>query len=272
MKQTLKNLVIIFILTIITIPSFGWGGHAHSTIAFIAEKHLTPKAKKNLDKILDGKSIVYYASWLDYYRKEMLVEYTTEEGEVKKRDISHAIKIDNDGNVIIQKNREAISVINQSTENLKDYKNLDDSTRLASLQCIIHLVGDMHCPGHVRYADFDKNSVDKQYDNTKVLYNKKKINMHSVWDSRIINETTAGGVYDLAHLVDRVSKKEIKEIQEGTPEEWGKETADRSKNVWYIKDGETITKKYFLEQRDFAYEQIEKAGLRLAKVLNDLFN
>lgn len=271
MNTALKRLAICFALVLMVIPSFGWGSRAHSTIAYIAESHMTPKAKKTVSEILDGKSIVYYASWLDFYRKDMLVEYVNENGETKKGTIPHAIRVDENGVITVNKNRDAISVINQSIENLKDWKNLDDSTRLASLQCIIHLVGDMHCPGHVRYADFDKNSTDKKYDKTKVMYGKKKISMHNVWDSRVIDDITPGGVYDLAYLIDNASKKEIKAIQKGTPEQWGQETADASKGLWYIPEGEKITRNYFLEHRDFAFEQIEKAGLRLAKVLNDLF-
>ena len=37
----------------------------HDVVAAIAENNLTKKAKKNLEKLLDGKSIVYYASWMD---------------------------------------------------------------------------------------------------------------------------------------------------------------------------------------------------------------
>lgn len=272
MKTTFRNIAIIFTLAIATFPAYGWDARIHSTIAYIAESHLTPKAKKTLNEITADRSIVYYASWLDFYRKDMLVEYEDTDGKIQKGDIPHVVKVDEDGKVIIPKNREAISIINQSIENLKDYKNIDDSTRLASLQCIIHLVGDMHCPGHIRYADFDKNSVDKKYDKTKVLYKKKKCSMHSIWDGKLINEVTPGGVIDLAYLVERSSKKEMKSLQAGTPEQWGQETADNSTDLWYIHEGDTITNKYFLQHRDFAFSQIEKAGLRLAKVLNDLFN
>ena len=34
-------------------------------VAAIAEKQLTKKAKKEISKLLDGKSIVYYSSWMD---------------------------------------------------------------------------------------------------------------------------------------------------------------------------------------------------------------
>lgn len=271
MKRMFKNLAIAFTLILVTIPSFGWGRREHSTIAYIAESHLTPKAKKAISEILEGKSIVYYASWLDDYRKQMLIEAENSKGEIKPRTIPHGIKIDENGNPILQKNRDAISVIYQSIEDLRNYKNLDDSTRLAALQCIIHLVGDMHCPAHVKYADFDQESLDKKYDQTKVVYNKKTIKMHRVWDVMMISETTSGGVYDLAYLINRSTKKEVKEIQKGSPAEWGQEIAEDSKAVWYVQEGEEITKQYFLEHREFTFSQLEKAGLRLAKVLNDLF-
>lgn len=45
--------------------AFGWGKSGHDAIAYIAECNLTPKAKKNIEKYLDGRSIVYYASWMD---------------------------------------------------------------------------------------------------------------------------------------------------------------------------------------------------------------
>ena len=272
MKTALKHLAIVFALALVTVPSYGWSRRVHSAIAYIAESHMTPKAKKAVNEILDGKSIVYYAAWLDDYRKVMKVEQRDSQGNFKKMgEIPHVFKVGKDGKVALTYNRDAVSVINKSIENLQNYKELDDSTRLASLQCIIHLVGDIHCPAHVRYADADGKSVDKKYDGTKVIYGKKKVGMHRVWDVMVIDETTAGGVYDLAYIADRVTKNEIKEIQKGTPEAWGQESAAAAKSVWYVKDGEEITKKYFLDNRELAISQIQKAGLRLAKVLNDLF-
>ena len=45
--------------------AFGWGKSGHDAIAYIAECNLTPKARKNIEKYLDGRSIVYYAAWID---------------------------------------------------------------------------------------------------------------------------------------------------------------------------------------------------------------
>ena len=50
-------------------PVFGWGREGHETIAKIAERNLTKKAKKRIEKYLGGHSVVYYAKWMDEYRK-----------------------------------------------------------------------------------------------------------------------------------------------------------------------------------------------------------
>ena len=122
MKTTFRHLAIIIALILVSAPSFGWGRRVHSTIAYIAESHLTPKAKKTLNELLDGKSIVYYASWLDDYRKEMLVEYTNKKGDLKNGTIPHAFKLDEEGNVIVKEGRNVFDIINKSIENLENIK------------------------------------------------------------------------------------------------------------------------------------------------------
>lgn len=47
-----------------SLASFGWGQKGHDTVAYIAECNLTA-AKAAAEELLDGKSIVYYANWLD---------------------------------------------------------------------------------------------------------------------------------------------------------------------------------------------------------------
>ena len=61
----IRNLSILFVCLFATMQAFGWGQKGHDVTAYIAECHLTPKAAKQIDKVLDGHSIVYYANWLD---------------------------------------------------------------------------------------------------------------------------------------------------------------------------------------------------------------
>lgn len=48
-----------------TVNGYSWGQKGHDVTCAIAQKHLTKKAKKQISEILDGKSIVYWANWMD---------------------------------------------------------------------------------------------------------------------------------------------------------------------------------------------------------------
>ena len=64
----MKRITITGILLISMFVNFtaaAWGPTGHDVVAAIAEQHLSKKAKKEISKLLDGKSIVYYSSWMD---------------------------------------------------------------------------------------------------------------------------------------------------------------------------------------------------------------
>ena len=124
MKQIFRNLIVIIAMVLITVPSFGWGRRVHAAIAYIAEQNLTPKAKKTVDEILEGKTMSYYASWLDYYRAEMQITYT-EDGVTYPRNIPHSFKVDKDCKVFAQDHQEALDIIGECMDLLRDWENAD---------------------------------------------------------------------------------------------------------------------------------------------------
>jgi hypothetical protein len=72
-------------------------------------------------------------------------------------------------------------------------------------------------------------------------------------------------------MADRANKKQIKEIQAGSPYDWGQDIIDRTHHAWTVREGDKLTLDYILQHRELALDQIQRAGLRLAKVMNDLF-
>ena len=75
MKKLL--LLLLFAGLLNTGSVFGWGREGHETIAKIAERNLTKKAKKRIEKYLGGHSIVYFAKWMDEYRHTPEYKFTT---------------------------------------------------------------------------------------------------------------------------------------------------------------------------------------------------
>ena len=81
--------------------ALAWGKSGHDAVAYIAETHLTKKAKTHLDKYLDGRSMVYYASWLDDYKPQMLVDLgdDPETGD-RMHQLPHTFSVDAQGEVV----------------------------------------------------------------------------------------------------------------------------------------------------------------------------
>ena len=54
-----------------------WGRIGHDAICHIAERNLTPKARKTIDGYLGNTSIVYWSSWMDEVRDWPEYRHTT---------------------------------------------------------------------------------------------------------------------------------------------------------------------------------------------------
>jgi hypothetical protein len=77
---------------------------------------------------------------------------------------------------------------------------------------------------------------------------------------------------ELADNVDYILKKEVKEIQKGTVVDWVNETQQLTIKVYAsAKEGENFRGDYSYRYFDTVRAQLQKGGIRLAKVLNDVF-
>ena len=124
------------------LPSQAWDRTRHDAIAYIAECNLTPRAKRNIARYLDH-SIVYYASWMDKYRDTP-----------EFRNVEHVSYVDADMQLVdtLRKGKtNCVVELMHAIDRLKDYRNMSDSLVRLNLMYVIHIVGDMHCPSHVKY-------------------------------------------------------------------------------------------------------------------------
>ena len=256
MNRVVTAIALTFAIGLST-ETYGWGRMGHDAIAYIAECNLSRKAKKQVEKYL-GHSIVYYASWMDDYRKSPGYEHTT---------YWHMAAVDENMRYTEQVRSprgDAVCELEKAIETLGDYKRLDDSTVAANLRYVIHLVGDMHCPCHVEYP-----GVALWYN---VVFNGKECSYHSVWDSGIISAQHKWHFVEWQQQLDRRTKKQKREIMAGTPRDWFHQTAVDCRDIYDMAPaGCTLARAFINETAPIAERQILRAGYRLAKVLNDLF-
>ena len=275
MKRFILTLTALLICGI-NAECFAWGGVGHATIAYIAERHLTPKAKENIEKCIDGKSIVYYASWLDNHR--------TEHKSWGK--LSHVCHYDiNTLEPIGKPHKYMKSSINK----LKKYRELTDSALKVTIYHFVHSFGDYHCPGHVALYDRTGEKPKRVHTASYDIFLKTKnirFGYHKLWDSGIIQQNHPDwGYMDWAHALDSsISQQYIDSVTAGTWEEWLKDVATRTHKVYNIfervpkKDKDTpdnelsiVDNQAMNDYVEYASEQLLIAGLRMAKIINEIF-
>lgn len=246
-------------MVLFTLPMMGWGAKGHDAIAYIAECHLKPEAKAKIEKYLDNKSIVYYASWLDYVRPEAHYSHTGR---------WHTYRVDSLCVYHPHEKRDNPGGIEETLAKLRDYKNQPDSAVADDIKILVHLVGDLHCPCHAYFDEYDQWGITINLNGTET-------NVHHFWDTVCLAPNN-WNYLEFQHQLDRYSDEEIDSIVQGTPQEWAGETGRVFKTThdWF-EDGDNFnhakTLRIRLDAVEIAHPQIAKAGYRLAHLLNEIF-
>ena len=291
-KILLTSLAIAALLFVNEHKSAAWGQIGHSTIAEVAQNHLTPEAQKALNEYLDGLPLAIIASDDDVYRSK----WTTDLGFVptnpeaarvpwlKEFDFStplniapwtHSITVDMDFNCYPTENLNGEYINNaaycvdilakQLKENSKD---MDPYERYKAIAIIVHLVGDMHCPMHFVY--YPDNVVKGHF---MVDWKGKERDMHVMWDGTIFNEYYDWGFRDMAYLVDTATPEQIAQITEGSIYDYASNSArDSWPVVSAYKDGDVLPRSYATDIRPVLFSQLRNGGYRLAAIFNYIFS
>lgn len=258
----MKKLIILLCFLLIT-PSvnvFGWGQKGHDVVAAVAEAHLTKKARKNIAKLLDGRTLVYDSSWPDNLRNKPGYEHTmtwhyanVDEGETYESMVKEA-------------KGDVVEALDRLIYELKYDKTLSDSARSDNLRFIVHFIGDMHCPMHAgRLTDVGGNKYP-------VKWFGQQTNLHKVWDSQLIESAHKWSYTEWQENIDLLNKRQIAEIAQGAPLDWFHETVGLARQIYDSTPVDSnLSYDYSFYNAIIVETQLRNAGYRLAGVLNDVF-
>ena len=260
---------LIALLFVSMLPATAWGPKGHDVVAAIAEQHLTCKAKRQISKLLDGKSIVYYSSWMDniqnspYWEDGYYKTKTWHYANVDKGLTYETMQKNENGDVVT-----ALTML--TDEMLDNYKHLTDSMKVDYLKMIVHMVGDLHCPMHAgRLSDLGGNRM-------KVKWFRQDTNLHSVWDSKMIDSARKWSYTEWCDQLDRKDRKYRKEVMSGTYEDWFTETVEAASDIYeYVESMDqaspNLSYQFVYDFSPLLEERLLHAGYRLAYVLNEIF-
>lgn len=157
-----------------------------------------------------------------------------------------------------------VTGIKKCIEVLKSEKSSKED-KAFHLKMLVHLIGDLHQPMHVGLRE-DKGGNDFQ-----VQWYGRGTNLHRVWDSNMLDSYSMS-YSELTANIPEFSKEQIKFIQKGSVEDWVNETGKYAEIAYgSAKVGEKLGYRYMYDHFTLATEQLQKGGIRLAKVLNDIF-
>mgnify|MGYP005995965975 FL=1 len=239
-------------------PEF-WGPTGHRATGEIAEQYLTKRAKRKIDKLLNGESLAFVSTYAD--------EIKSDRKKYGKFYSWHYINMDLDQNYADAKKNprgDLVTGINKCIEVLKDKKS-SQADKAFYLKLLVHFVGDLHQPMHIGQRE------DKGGNTIQVQWFGRGTNLHSVWDTKMIEEWNMS--YDeLADNAQHLSKTQIKEIEKGTIVNWVDEVHQITKKVYgSVKTGQNLKYRYSYDHFGTVRQQLQKGGIRLAKILNDIF-
>jgi hypothetical protein len=273
----MRKIIVFTTLILMTVSASAWTRLGHAVVAKIAEDHLTPTAKAKVYEYLNGESMVRHASYADDFgvvNKDIKLDYGEfSGGKYNKVDQhSHVITVDEEGNLLDywhEYGGNARFIIERYVENLKHPETLTPEEIWWEIVYLTHVMGDFHCPVHIFWSHLPRELNGGK---CMIYYRGELKKYHYVWDRYMIEIPMPYSFSDIAWLIDTFTPEQIAEVTKGDLSDWAKDSALASKHVLDVKEGDKIEKGDLYYERRFLETQLCKAGYRLAKMFNEIFD
>lgn len=259
----MKKYLLSGLVVVLSIGLISWGVTGHRTIGDIAERHLTPQAKASVKELLGQQTLADVSTWADEIRKDnpetgpwhflnlplglSFAEFESQVKNMEQGNIYHALL--------------------SAEHTLKDSTIKSQQQKVEALKFIVHFVGDMHQPMHVSRAE------DKGGNTIQLSIVGQDTNLHALWDSNLLEHK--GLSYDkLATKFDHATPEQIAKWQSDPIIVWAWESYQIS-SILYAEvnamQSKNLGQDYYDAHMPTVQLRIEKAGIRLAGLLNNIF-
>jgi hypothetical protein len=259
----LSNLTLGLALLLTPSSLHAWAREGHEIIAIIAEQRLTPEVRDAALTLLEGTTFVEVASWADKVRNQQTAPWhyvNIEIGETKY-----------DPDRVCPKNQCVIGQIERFRRVLAN-EEAEFKKRQKALKYLIHFVGDLHQPLHSgQNNDHGGNDVQVEFlGQTINPYNHNPWNLHAVWDSGILQKRDKDPQSYADRLNGWLNSQPEGAFRDGSVIDWAMESHDIAKDhVYVLPEDRKLEENYYRANEAVVDQQLAKAGVRLAKLLND---
>ena len=259
-----RRFLLVFLLAF-PLPAYAWGPEGHEVIARIAADNLSPAAHLRISQLLGGDApalMVLDSNWADEIRADRLqttnwhfvnIEIGSK-GYDPNRDCAH------DDCVVAQ--------INHDLAVLRDPK-AEHAAKLEALRFLIHFVGDLHQPLHAA----DRH--DKGGNNLTVFLNGKRTNLHRVWDEDLVVALGSDPGAVAGNIESGLAPQAEARMAAGTSANWANESFGLAAKEIYgripSRGQVRLPRDYASREKSVVRQQLARAGIRLAMLLNQIY-
>ncbi|WP_432713726.1 S1/P1 nuclease [Pedobacter sp.] len=261
-KNKIKIGLTLAIMAYMPMKAAAWGIIGHRVVGEVASTYLTSKARKGVKQILGNESMAMASNWPDFIKSDTSFNYmgawhyVNLPGGLDKAGVYQFLKSAEEPNVFNQ--------INKMVALLKN-KQTPAAEQKMALRVLIHLVGDLHQPMHTaRKEDLGGNKV-------YVTWFGGRSNLHKVWDESIVDYQQLSYT-EYATAINHPTKEQITAWQAAPLQDYVLESYMICNQVYAtIKPDDKLGYRYNFDYIDTINGQLLKGGVRLAKIINDIY-
>ena len=279
---------ILFVFMILSAPwLFGWGQNGHRIVAKICYDNLSRKAKVEVDKALGDNYLEQVSNWPDFIRSERNWKfadpwhYVTIDPDETVGDLLEETHKDDDIDNVVEAIELMQAILKDDAAAIDQFQKLMDknkveplagSIKATALAFLIHFIGDVHQPMHVgKNQDLGGNKIS-------VLYFSEKTNLHSVWDSGLIDHEKLSYT-EFSAFIEKHHRPNKEELSKTNPIEWAQESVTYREKIYNTLYDNTdrdsgLPSFSYNYQHDFipvVEHCLAAAGYRAAAMLNEIF-
>lgn len=260
--QLIKKLAMAAAILFTPALASAWGDQGHRISGQIADSYLTPKARIAIKKILGNESIALASNWADFIKSDPTYDYLKPwhfvdfDRPMAYPEMVEFLEHDN--------NTDAYTKLKFLIAELKK-KNLSKTNQLLYLHMLIHITEDIHQPMHAAH------SSDKGGNDVKLNWMGKPTNLHSLWDSELINfQDLSYTEYTAA--INHTTPAERAQLQKAPITQWIFDSSVLSEKIYSdTKPDANLSYNYNFKYISTINQQLVKGGVRLAGLLNEIF-
>jgi len=261
-KKTLVKIAAIGLLAYLPMQANAWGMIGHRVVGEVAESYLNAKTRKAIQAILGTESLAMSANWGDFIKSDSTYNYMYNwhfvnlPGGLDKQGVFNILETEKTPN-LYNKIPDLIAVLKKSSSTAEQKK--------LALRMLVHLAGDLCQPMHVAHKeDLGGNRVS-------VLWFNEKSNLHRVWDEQLI-EYQQLSYTEYTKAINHPSAIQLYNWRNTSLKDCIYESYTVCSKIYdNVKPDSKLSYRYNFEWVDTLNEQLLKGGVRLAKMLNDIY-